>query len=73
MKIYDVLSLLHFWWGQKTYSLHEILTRLVIPETKGAGDLKHHKFSFFDGTQHPKKNLVPWMLKSPLTSVLNKK
>ena len=38
---------------------------------KGSGCLKHHKYLIFDGKQHPKK-LVPWMLKSPLTSVLKK-
>ena len=38
--------------------------------TKGTGGLQHHNFLIFDGKQHPKKNLVPWMLKSPLTSVL---
>ena len=53
--------------GQKTCSLHELLTRLVITEnpfqmcfmvvwpTKGTGGLQHHKFSIFDGKQHPKK------------------
>ena len=29
MKIYDILSLLNLWWGQKTWSPREILTRLV--------------------------------------------
>jgi hypothetical protein len=38
---------------------------------KGTGGLKHHIFLIFDEKQHPKKFLVPWMLKSPLTSVLN--
>ena len=32
--------------------------------------LQHHICFNFDGKQHCKKNLVPWMLKSPLTSVL---
>jgi hypothetical protein len=43
----------------------------VETSTKGSGCLKHHKSLIFDGKQHPKKKLVPWMLKSPLTSVLN--
>ena len=61
--IYDVLSLLYLWWAQKTCSLLEILTRLII--TRG---LKHHKFSIFDGKQHPKKIWFrgcynhPWLL-----------
>ena len=41
--------------------------------TKGTGGLQHHNFLIFDGKQHPKKYLVPWMLKSPLTSVLKDK
>ena len=40
--------------------------------TKGTGGLQHHNFLIFDGKQHTKKYLVPWMLKSPLTSVLIK-
>ena len=30
-----------------------------------------HTFLLFDGKQHPNYIPVPWMLKSPLTSVLN--
>jgi hypothetical protein len=52
-------------------SIFHVENRFFVP-IKGAGGLKHHKFSIFDGKQHPKKNLVPWMLKSPLTSVLKK-
>ena len=51
-------------------SIFHVENRFFLP-IKDTGGLKHHKFSIFDGKQHPKKNLVPWMLKSPLTSVLN--
>ena len=42
--------------------------RVVWP-TKGTGGLQYHKL-IFDRKQHPKNIWVPWMLKSPLTSVL---
>ena len=32
--------------------------------------LQHHNFLIFDGKQQRKNFLVPWMLKSPLTTVL---
>ena len=32
----------------------------------------YHKCLMFGGKKHPKNILVPWMLKSPLTSVLEK-
>ena len=45
------------------------MERTVFWPTKGTGGLQHHKALIFDGKQHPKnKYLVPWMLKSPLTS-----
>ena len=64
--------------GQTTCSLHEILLSVIISHvniswreqivwsTKGTGVLQNQKFLIFDGKQY----LVPWILKSPLTSVL---
>ena len=84
-KIHDVVSLLNLWWAKKTcyYWKHlkkgfSVITGCVNISCREQVFLAHQRFirlttswifDFWRKTAYW-KYLVPWMLKSPLTSVL---